>query len=62
MIEPAFLRDFVIIFGVAIGIAFLCFHLRIAPMVGYLIAGVLLGPSMLGCSGTWNRNILFILN
>src|SRR3972149_5914600 len=48
MIEPAFLRDFVIIFGVAIGIAFLCFHLRIAPMVGYLIAGVLLGPSMLG--------------
>ncbi|MDO9097850.1 MAG: cation:proton antiporter [Candidatus Methanoperedens sp.] len=43
-----FLLDFVIIFGVAIGIAFLFYHLRIAPIVGYLIAGVLLGPSMLG--------------
>ncbi len=48
MIELSFLRDFVIIFGVAIGIAFLFYHLRVAPIVGYLIAGVLLGPSMLG--------------
>ncbi len=48
MTEPGFLRDFVIIFGVAIGIAFLFYQLRIAPIVGYLIAGVLLGPSMLG--------------
>src|SRR3990172_5322747 len=44
----SFLRDFVIIFGVAIGINFLFYRLRIAPIVGYLIAGVLLGPSMLG--------------
>jgi CPA2 family monovalent cation:H+ antiporter-2 len=43
-----FLLDFEIIFGVAIGIAFLFYHLRIAPIVGYLIAGVLLGPSVLG--------------
>lgn len=48
MVELAFLRDFVVIFGVAIGITFLFYHLRIAPIVGYLIAGVLLGPSMLG--------------
>lgn len=48
MAEPGFLRDFVIIFGVAIGITFLFYHLRIAPIVGYLIAGVLLGPSVLG--------------
>ncbi len=48
MTEPGFLRDFVIIFGVAIGIAFLFYQLRVAPIVGYLIAGVLLGPSMLG--------------
>ncbi len=47
MVEPVFLRDFVVIFGVAIGITFLFHHLRIAPIVGYLIAGVLLGPSML---------------
>ncbi|MFZ2411295.1 MAG: cation:proton antiporter [Candidatus Methanoperedens sp.] len=48
MIGLAFLQDFVIIFGVAIGITFLFHHLRIAPIVGYLIAGVLLGPSILG--------------
>jgi len=48
MNEFGFLRDFVIIFGVAIGINFLFYRLRIAPIVGYLIAGVLLGPSMLG--------------
>jgi len=48
MAELDFLRDFVVIFGVAIGITFLFYHLRIAPIVGYLIAGVLLGPSVLG--------------
>ncbi len=48
MTEPVFLRDFVIIFGAAISITFLFHHLRIAPIVGYLIAGVMLGPSMLG--------------
>jgi CPA2 family monovalent cation:H+ antiporter-2 len=48
MAELGFLRDFVIIFGAAIGINFLFHRLRIAPIVGYLIAGVLLGPSMLG--------------
>lgn len=48
MAQLEFLRDFEIIFGVAIGIAFLFYHFRIAPLVGYLIAGVLLGPSVLG--------------
>lgn len=48
MAELGFLRDFVFIFGVAIGITFLFYHMRIAPIVGYLIAGVLLGPSVLG--------------
>jgi len=50
MAELGFLRDFVFIFGVAIGITFLFYHLRIAPVAGYLIAGVLLGPSMLGAA------------
>ncbi len=48
MAEPGFLRDFVFIFGVAIGITFLFHQLRIAPVAGYLIAGVLLGPSVFG--------------
>jgi len=50
MAELGFLGDFVIIFGVAVGITFLFYHLRIAPIVGYLIAGVLLGPSVLGAA------------
>ncbi len=48
MIELVFLRDFVIIFGAAVVITFLFYHLRIAPIVGYLISGVMLGPSVLG--------------
>ncbi|VVB91369.1 Calcium-gated potassium channel MthK [uncultured archaeon] len=48
MVDPVLLRDFVFIFGVAIGITFLFHQIRIAPIVGYLIAGVLLGPSVLG--------------
>ncbi|MCX9012394.1 MAG: cation:proton antiporter [Candidatus Methanoperedens sp.] len=48
MTELFLLRDFVTIFGVAVGIAFLFHHLKMAPLAGYLIAGVLLGPSMLG--------------
>ncbi len=48
MADLAFLQDFVIILAVAIGITFLFHHLRVAPIVGYLLAGVLLGPSMLG--------------
>jgi monovalent cation:H+ antiporter-2, CPA2 family len=48
MNDLSFLRDFVIIFSAAIAINFLFHRLRIAPIVGYLMAGVLLGPSMLG--------------
>ena len=48
MNDLSFLKDFVIIFSAAIGINFLFHRLHIAPIVGYLIAGVLLGPSVLG--------------
>ena len=48
MNDLSFLRDFVIIFSAAIAINFLFHRLRIAPIVGYLMAGVLLGPSMFG--------------
>jgi CPA2 family monovalent cation:H+ antiporter-2 len=48
MNDISFLKDFVIIFGAAIGINFLFHRLHIAPIVGYLMAGVLLGPSVLG--------------
>jgi len=48
MNDLSFFKDFVIIFAAAIGINFLFHRLHIAPIVGYLIAGVLLGPSALG--------------
>ena len=48
MSDLSFLRDFVIIFSAAVSINFLFYRLRIAPIVGYLMAGVLLGPSMFG--------------
>jgi len=48
MNDLSFLKDFVIIFGAAISINFLFHRLHIAPIVGYLMAGVLLGPSVLG--------------
>lgn len=48
MIDFSFMKDFVIIFSVAVTINFIFHRLGIAPIVGYLIAGVLLGPSMLG--------------
>jgi CPA2 family monovalent cation:H+ antiporter-2 len=51
MSELVFLRDFVVIFGVAIGVVFLFHRLHMASIVGYLIAGVLLGPSMFGVVG-----------
>lgn len=46
MTELVFLRDFVVIFAVAVGIAFLFHRLHMAPIVGYLLSGILLGPSL----------------
>lgn len=42
------LNDFAIIFGLSVVIVFLFHKLRIVPIVGYLITGVLIGPSVLG--------------
>jgi CPA2 family monovalent cation:H+ antiporter-2 len=42
------LRDIFIIFGVAVGVAFLCHRLRIPTVVGLIIAGVIAGPYGLG--------------
>ncbi|MBD3401400.1 potassium transporter KefB [candidate division GN15 bacterium] len=42
------LTDIVVIFGVAIGVLFICHRIRIPPIVGYLLTGVLIGPYGLG--------------
>ncbi|MDF1558368.1 MAG: cation:proton antiporter [ANME-2 cluster archaeon] len=44
----AILTDFVLIFGLSVGIVFFFHKLKIVPIVGYLITGVLIGPSVLG--------------
>ncbi|MHC1727374.1 MAG: cation:proton antiporter [Syntrophobacteraceae bacterium] len=42
------LSDIVIIFGLAIGVLYLCYQLRIPAIVGFLLTGVLAGPHGFG--------------
>ncbi|MCL7413793.1 MAG: cation:proton antiporter [ANME-2 cluster archaeon] len=42
------LTDIVLIFSLAVVIVFIFHKLRIVPIVGYLLTGVLIGPSVLG--------------
>ncbi|MDX1439097.1 MAG: cation:proton antiporter [Rubricoccaceae bacterium] len=43
-----FLNEMVALFVVSVAIAYLCYRLRLVPIAGFLIAGVLIGPSALG--------------
>lgn len=43
-----FLTELVALFTVSVGIAYLCYRLKIVPIVGFLIAGVIIGPNALG--------------
>ncbi len=43
-----FLREVSILLAASVGIAYLCYRLRIVPIVGFLLAGVLVGPGALG--------------
>ncbi|MDX1637267.1 MAG: cation:proton antiporter [Balneolaceae bacterium] len=42
-----FLNELVALFLVSVGIAYLCYRLKLVPIVGFLIAGVLIGPNAL---------------
>ena len=42
--EIPLLNDIVIIFGLSIGILFICHRLRVPTIVGFLLAGILAGP------------------
>ncbi len=46
--ELPFLGEMVLLFLLGGGIVYLCQRLRIAPIVGYLVAGALAGPGVLG--------------
>lgn len=43
-----FLNEMVALFVVSVAIAYLCYRLRLVPIVGFLIAGVVIGPNALG--------------
>ncbi len=43
-----FLTELVALFTVSVLIAYLCYRLKIVPIVGFLIAGVVIGPNALG--------------
>lgn len=40
-----FLQDIGVIFLLSIGVILLCFRLRIPPIIGFLVTGMLAGPS-----------------
>ena len=42
-----FLNELVALFLVSVGIAYLCYRLNLVPIVGFLIAGVIIGPNAL---------------
>ncbi len=43
-----FLHDIVALFAVSVGIAYLCYRFNLLPIVGFLIAGIVIGPYALG--------------
>jgi len=43
-----FLTELVALFTVSVIIAYVCYRLKIVPIVGFLIAGVVIGPNALG--------------
>ncbi|MEM8530611.1 MAG: cation:proton antiporter, partial [Chloroflexota bacterium] len=43
-----FLPEVVALFGVSAIIAYLCYRVGLVPIVGFLIAGVIIGPNSLG--------------
>jgi CPA2 family monovalent cation:H+ antiporter-2 len=43
-----FLNEMVALFVISVGIAYLCYRFHLVPIVGFLIAGVIIGPNALG--------------
>lgn len=51
MIEIPFLHDVVVLFGTALAVIVLSHRLRLPPLIGFLVTGMLVGPSGLGWIG-----------
>ncbi len=43
-----FLNEMVALFAVSVAMAYICYRLRLVPIAGFLLAGVLIGPYALG--------------
>jgi NhaP-type Na+/H+ or K+/H+ antiporter len=43
--ELPLLRDTIIIFALSIAVIFLCHHIRVPAIVGFLLTGVVVGPN-----------------
>ncbi|MGM0587641.1 MAG: cation:proton antiporter [Bacteroidota bacterium] len=54
-----FLNEMVALFVVSVLIAYLCYRIKIVPIVGFLIAGVIIGPNALGL--VYNQELVDIL-
>ncbi len=48
VVSLPFLNEIVALFLVSVLIAFICYKLKLVPIVGFLIAGVVIGPNALG--------------
>ena len=46
-----FLNEMVVLFVVSVAIAYVCYRLKLVPVVGFLLAGVAIGPNALGLVG-----------
>jgi len=45
---PPFFTEIALLAAVSVGIAYVCYRLRLVPIAGFLIAGVIIGPNALG--------------
>ena len=45
---PPFFGEIAVLGALSVGIAYLCYRLHLAPIAGFLIAGVVIGPNALG--------------
>ena len=43
-----FLNEMVMLFIASVLIAYICYRLRLVPIAGFLLAGVIIGPNSLG--------------
>jgi len=46
--EIPILNDLLIVLGLAIGVLFVCYHLKVPAVIGFIVTGVLAGPQTLG--------------